>query len=56
MNSLSGGYIIKNSLISYPNAHPKDLEIFCECFVESFSYDIGLDVFANFVYEDCMAI
>lgn len=54
--SLSGGYIIRSSLITYPNAHPKDLEIFCECFVRSINFDIGLDYFANFVYADCIEV
>jgi len=34
-NSLSAGYVLKSNLIIYPNSHPKDVEINCECFIES---------------------
>lgn len=45
-NSLSGGYILKSSLIIYPNSHPKDLEINCECFVESSDLQSAYDIFS----------
>ncbi|CAD8099788.1 unnamed protein product [Paramecium sonneborni] len=56
VNSLSGGYIIKSGLITYPKAHPKDLEINCECFIQASSDEIAFDMFANFVFEDCQSI
>jgi hypothetical protein len=40
----------------YPKAHPKDLEINCECFVDANSDETAFDIFANFVYEDCLNI
>jgi hypothetical protein len=32
------------------------LEINCECFIDTISTDAGMEVFANFVYEDFMGI
>lgn len=47
VNSLSGGYIIKSELVIYPKAHPKDLDIFCECFVDNAdSLDSAVEIFA----------
>lgn len=46
VNSLSGGYLIKSELVIYPKAHPKDLDIFCECFVNAMSVESALEIFA----------
>lgn len=56
VNSLSAGYLLKGELIKYPNAHPKDLEINCECFVVADTIDSAFDIFSQFVFEDCNAI
>ncbi|KAL4502433.1 hypothetical protein ABPG72_012020 [Tetrahymena utriculariae] len=55
-NSISGGLIFKSELFPYASSHSKDLEIFCEVFINCGSVEQAIDSFAKFILQDIISI